>query len=66
MTIRTLHDLLEIAIEHEISSQKFYRDALGSTNDPKVRHFLGRLIAEEEGHEKILRSITEMRIYDGF
>lgn len=65
MGVRTLNDLLEIAIGHEISSQKFYRDALENTGDPEVQDFLKRLIEEEEGHEKILRSITEMKIYDG-
>jgi len=65
MSLKTLNDLFEIAIEHEISSQKFYQDALESTQDPKVQHFLRTLIAEEKGHEKMLKSIAEMEIYDG-
>ncbi len=65
MSVKTLNDLLEIAIEHEISSQKFYQDALDTTRDPKVRHFLRTLISEEEGHERVLKSISEMKIYEG-
>jgi rubrerythrin len=65
MSVRTLNDLLEIAIGHEISSQKFYRDALKNTDDPEVQYFLKKLIEEEVGHEKLLRSIVEMKIYDG-
>lgn len=64
MSIKTLGDLLEIAIQHEISSQNFYRDSLKKTNDPKVQNFLKALIEEEEGHERILLNIKDMEIYD--
>ena len=65
MSVKTVNDLLEIAIQHEISSQNFYRDALGKTSDKKVRHFLESLIEEEEGHERMLINIKAMDIYDG-
>lgn len=65
MTPTTLNDLLEIAIRHEISSQNFYRESYEKTSDPKVRHFLKTLIEEEEGHERMLKNIKEMEIYDG-
>ena len=64
MSIKTLGDLLEIAIQHEISSQNFYRDSLEKTRDLKVQNFLKALIEEEEGHERILLNIKEMEIYD--
>lgn len=65
MSVKTVNDLLEIAIQHEISSQNFYQEALGKTSDPKVRHFLESLIEEEKGHERVLISIRAMEIYDG-
>ena len=65
MSVKTVNDLLEIAIQHEISSQKFYRDALGKTSDKTVHHFLESLIEEEEGHERMLINIKAMDIYDG-
>ena len=65
MSVKTLSDLLEIAIQHEVSSQKFYQDSLEKTSDPKVQQFLKSLIEEEQGHERILISIKEMEIYDG-
>jgi rubrerythrin len=64
MSVRTLGDLLESAIQGEISSQKFYRDSLDKTSDQDVKNFLNALIKEEEGHERILLSIKEMEIYD--
>ena len=65
MSVKTVDDLLEIAIQHEISSQQFYQDALEKTSDKKVRNFLESLIEEEKGHERILINIKEMEIYDG-
>ena len=64
MSVTKLGDLLEIAIQHEVSSQKFYQDSLGKTNDPKVQNFLKALIEEEKGHERILLNIKQMEIYD--
>ena len=64
MSIKTLGDLLEIAIQHEISSQNFYRDSLKKTRDTAVQNILKQLIEEEEGHERILLNIKEMEIYD--
>jgi rubrerythrin len=64
MSIKTLGDLLEIAIQHEVSSQKFYQDSLEKTDDLKVQNFLKSLIEEEKGHERILLNIRQMEIYD--
>ncbi len=65
MSVSTLDGLLEIAIEHEISSQAFYREALSKTSDRQVQHFLNELVKEEEEHERLLKSVKEMEIYDG-
>ena len=64
MSIKTLGDLLNIAIQHEVSSQKFYQDSLERTGDLKVQNFLKSLIEEEKGHERILLNIRQMEIYD--
>ncbi len=64
MSIKTLGDLLEIAIQHEVSSQKFYQDSLEKTGDLKVQNFLKSLIEEEKGHERILLNLRQMEIYD--
>ena len=65
MTIKILDDLLQMAIQHEISSQKFYQDSISKTSDRKVQNFLKSLVEEEKSHEKILVSIREMEMYRG-
>ncbi len=61
----TLDDLLDVAIEHEISSQRLYERALERAADGPARAFLRGLIAEEQGHERTLRELKAMEIYDG-
>lgn len=61
----TLDDLLEVAIEHEVSTQQLYRDALAVVRDEQARRFLGELVAEEELHEKTLREMRDEGLYDG-
>jgi rubrerythrin len=62
---KTLNDLLDAAIQDEIGAQKFYLDACEITKNAKLREFLKSLAAEEKGHERILRGVKEMEIYDG-
>ncbi|GAB4370222.1 MAG: hypothetical protein Kow0062_04720 [Acidobacteriota bacterium] len=62
---RTLDDLLGVAIDHEIASQRLYRRALERTTDGPARAFLESLIEEEQGHERTLRELREMAIWDG-
>lgn len=62
---KTLNDLLEIAIENEISSQKLYSDAYNLVSDEKAKVFLNELVEEEKGHQTMLESIKEMELYDG-
>ena len=65
MSVKQLDELLNAAIDQEISAQRFYRDALEFTDNRRVKDFLLRLAAEEKEHERILRSVLEMEIYDG-
>jgi rubrerythrin len=65
MSIKKLDDLLELAIQHEISSQQFYQQSIDKTSDRKVKNFLKSLVEEEKSHEEILKNIREMEMYKG-
>ena len=65
MQFKTLNDLLEKAIEGEVSSQGFYQASAEKASDPKIRDFLNSLVEAEKGHERMLLNIKEMEIYDG-
>jgi len=62
---KTLNDLLEMAIQDEITSQKFYLDGCTKTNDKTIHSFLTSLANDEKEHERILKGVVEMEIYDG-
>lgn len=62
---KTLNDLLDIAIKHEISSQELYSNACEIVTDEKAKNFLAELIEEEKGHQTLLESIKEMDVFDG-
>lgn len=62
---KTLNDLLNAAIQDEIAAQVFYLDALEKTNNVKLKEFFNLLAKEEKGHERILKGVKEMGIYDG-
>ena len=62
---RTLNDLLDVAIQDEINAQKFYQVLGNKTNNPKLKDFFKSLAIEEEGHERILKGVKEMQLYDG-
>ena len=61
MTIRTL---LDTAIEHEIGSQELYKHLKSMVKDTEAQAFLDDLVKEEKGHEEILRSIIDNKLYD--
>jgi len=65
MQVTTLNDLFDIAIQEEINAQKFYLHAQEKTDDVKIRNFLQAIYREEQNHEKILKSIRELELYDG-
>lgn len=62
---RTINDLLDVAIQHEVLSQNMYRAAEARVTDPEAKRFLRTLVEEEEGHERTLKEIKDMEIYDG-
>jgi len=61
----TLNDLLDVAINDEINAQKFYHIMSEKTNIPKMKEFFDSLENEERGHERILKGVKEMELYDG-
>lgn len=63
--MKTLDDLLNVAIEHEISSQKMYQQAYEKVSGNEVKQFIEELIEEEKGHETLLKQVKTMGIYDG-
>ena len=65
MMAKTLNDLLKVAILDEINAQKFYHVMGEKTKNPKLKEFFGSLASEEEGHERILKGVMEMELYDG-
>ena len=61
----TLNDLLDIAIQQEVNSQKLYAELLGIVADKDARTFLSGLVEEEKRHEATLLMVKEMELYDG-
>ncbi len=62
--MKTLRDLLDIAIQQEIDSQKLYRYGMEIVSDEKARNFLKQLAEEEVRHENTLINIKETELYD--
>ena len=62
---KTLNDLLDTAIQDEIAAQKFYLEMREKTNNAKLKDFLNTLANEERGHERLLKGVKEMELYDG-
>lgn len=62
---KTLNDMLDVAIHDEINAQKFYKIMGEKTNNPKLKEFFNALASEEMGHERILKGVKEMELYEG-
>jgi len=62
---RTLNDILDVAIQEEIKAQKFYQEMSNKTTNARLKEFFNSLIRDEEGHERILKGVKEMQLYDG-
>jgi len=62
---KTLKDLLDSAIDAEISAQKIYSEACEIVDDQSGKLFLNGLVEEERGHQTMLESIKEMELFDG-
>jgi rubrerythrin len=65
MAANSLNDLMDIAIDAERKAQKLYLDAREKTADDQIRHFLYTMAEQEKNHERVLKSVKEMEIYDG-
>jgi rubrerythrin len=53
-------EALDVAVDLERSSVRFYKDQLDHATDPRERKFLEKMIEEEQGHFLIL---SDMRYY---
>jgi len=62
--MHTLKDLLDIAIQGEVNSQKLYQRGVEVAGSDEVRHFFSRLVKEETMHENMLFNIRETELYD--
>lgn len=62
---KTLNDLIDVAIDAEISAQNFYSDASDIVENQSGKLFLNGLVNEERGHQTMLESIKEMKLFDG-
>ena len=62
--MKTLRDLLDIAIQQEVDSQKLYRFGMEIVKDKKAQEFLKQLAEEEVRHENTLINIKETELYD--
>ena len=62
--MNTLKELLELAIEQEVNSQKLYARGREISKEDEVKQFFSRLVKEEEIHEKILYNILATELYD--
>lgn len=62
--MNTLKDLLDIAIQGEINSQKLYQRGADVTSNKEIKKFFLQLVQEETSHENMLYSIRETKLYD--
>lgn len=62
--MKTLADLLDVAIQQEIDSQALYRHGLTIVGDDDAKHLLSKLVREEVRHEATLTNIKDTGLYD--
>jgi len=62
--MKTLKDLLEVAIQQEISSYKLYSHAMAIVDAKEAKDFLKELAAAEVQHERLLFNIKETGMFD--
>jgi rubrerythrin len=62
--MKTLKDLLNMAIDQEISSQQLYRKGLELTENKDAHALLKQLIEEEINHQSILEGVRSSGMYD--
>ena len=64
VAMHTLKDLLDVAIQGEVNSQKLYQRGVEVAGDDEIRAFFKRLVKEETMHENMLFNIRETELYD--
>jgi rubrerythrin len=59
MSLNTLPEIIQFAIDKEKNAQAFYRSAAGLSQYPGIPALFTELAAEEEKHEKLLMNISQ-------
>lgn len=59
MSLNTLPEIIQFAIDKEKNAQAFYRSAAGLSQYPGIPALFTELAAEEEKHEKLLKDISQ-------
>lgn len=62
--MNTLKDLLNIAIQGEINSQKLYQRGVEVAGNEEIKKFFEQLVKEETNHENLLFNMRETGLYD--
>lgn len=62
--MKTLKELLDVAIEQEVRSQELYRHAMTIVDGREAKDFLQELVNAEIEHEKLLFNIRETGMFD--
>ncbi len=60
----TLKELLDIAIQGEVNSQKLYQRGVDTAETDEIKRFFEQLVKEETKHENLLFNIRETELYD--
>ena len=59
MSLNTLPEIIQFAIDKEKNAQAFYRSAAGLSQYPGIPALFTELAEEEEKHEKLLNDISQ-------
>ncbi len=64
-TQQTIRELVEAAVQREISAQRAYGDLAGKVSDDAARDALQGLVKQEKGHQEILESYLSGQLEGG-
>ncbi len=59
MSLNTLSEIIQFAIDKEKNAQAFYRSAAGLSQYPGISHVFAELADEEQKHEKMLEGMGQ-------
>ena len=62
--MNTLRELLDVAIQGEINSQKLYQQGVDIAQTPEIKAFFEQLVKEENMHENMLSNIKSTELYN--